>query len=607
MNGDERARCSMRADRNGCSTSSTGRAAKCCRPLRSATSTRAGVDMKTGRLIPVDERRPEAGRRRARHLPRGAGHEGLAAIVVLSADRPALHPAPEPVRWTSKAWRRATSPARRTSARVWSTRPGPGGNRGEVTAWDPVAAQAGLDRSRRTSRSGAARSSRRATWSSTERWRAGSRRSTRGPASCCGSSSAARGSSASRSSIRGRTATSTSPCCRGVGGWAGAMVVDDLDPRDATAGNGLGNGAGGPEDGHDTRRHALRVLARRGNEGAPVAADVRAARPVRLAALGARRRVRGPATAAARLRRSEQSAVLEPRGRRLREPDRRAAGAPTGTRRSNTPGGRSGADSCATRSTAGACDVVIGVPRDLERVRDDAALLPIELCLRVAAAARSRALRSFDDPRLRALRIGVQMIGDDFANSRRRTRWRPRASCSNVVGYSVYGDYSRPNPLARDRRRRSRGATSTRPWCGGRPRATSRAPGQCRLAVTPVSPQRDSPSLPFAFDISMGVRRATAPGAASSIDFTRATHARHRRDLLDRYGGAARRNAKRGCVRGSDRGVPCCCTRGSCWRCRGCERESARLSGVAGRRPARTRLGAADEPSAGRAAFSRPR
>ena len=57
-----------------------------------------GVDLKTGRLIPVEEKTPTPGRRGPRHLPGGARHEGLAADVVLAAHRPALHPAPEPVR-----------------------------------------------------------------------------------------------------------------------------------------------------------------------------------------------------------------------------------------------------------------------------------------------------------------------------------------------------------------------------------------------------------------------------------------------------------------------------------------------------------------------------
>jgi glucose dehydrogenase len=37
------------------------------------------------------------------------------------------------------------------------------------------------------------------------------------------------GSSASRSPIAGPTASSTSPCSSGVGGWAGAIVAGDLD------------------------------------------------------------------------------------------------------------------------------------------------------------------------------------------------------------------------------------------------------------------------------------------------------------------------------------------------------------------------------------------
>ena len=63
---------------------------------------------------------------------------------------------------------------------------------------------------------------------------------TRRPASCCGSSSAAPGSSASRSSISGPDGHQYVAVFSGVGGWAGAIVSNDLDTRDATAGNGFG-------------------------------------------------------------------------------------------------------------------------------------------------------------------------------------------------------------------------------------------------------------------------------------------------------------------------------------------------------------------------------
>ena len=47
----------------------------------------------------------------------------------------------------------------------------------------------------------------------------------------------------------------------GVGGWAGAIVSNDLDPRDATAGNGFGGAMADLQVGDDARRHALRVRA----------------------------------------------------------------------------------------------------------------------------------------------------------------------------------------------------------------------------------------------------------------------------------------------------------------------------------------------------------
>ena len=47
----------------------------------------------------------------------------------------------------------------------------------------------------------------------------------------------------------------------GVGGWAGAMVSNDLDPRDADRGQWLRRRARRPEGRDHARGHALRVLA----------------------------------------------------------------------------------------------------------------------------------------------------------------------------------------------------------------------------------------------------------------------------------------------------------------------------------------------------------
>ena len=61
-------------------------------------------------------------------------------------------------------------------------KPGPGGNRGEVTAWDPVQAKARLADQGRPAGCGAAPWSPPAISCSTERWTAGSRRSMPRPA-----------------------------------------------------------------------------------------------------------------------------------------------------------------------------------------------------------------------------------------------------------------------------------------------------------------------------------------------------------------------------------------------------------------------------------------
>jgi mxaJ protein len=154
---------------------------------------------------------------------------------------------------------------------------------------------------------------------------------------------------------------------------------------------------------------------------------------------------------------------------------------------------------------AGLCDVVIGVPSRLERAELSK---PYYRSTYVFVAPRRRhlALGSLDDPALRRLRIGVQMIGDDFANSPPAHALSARGLITNVVGYSVLGDYSQPNPPARIVEAVARGDIDTAIVWG--PLAGYFAPRQTvPLELTPLSPKADSPSLPFTFDMSMAVRR----------------------------------------------------------------------------------------------------
>ena len=55
---------------------------------------------------------------------------------------------------------------------------------------------------------------------------------------------------------------------------------------------------------------------------------------------------------------------------------------------------------------------------------------------------------TLDDPRLKRLRIGVQMVGNDATNTPPAHALATRGIVSNVRGYMLYGDYAKPNPPA---------------------------------------------------------------------------------------------------------------------------------------------------------------
>jgi mxaJ protein len=180
----------------------------------------------------------------------------------------------------------------------------------------------------------------------------------------------------------------------------------------------------------------------------------------------------------------------------------------------------------------GACDLVMGVPAAFEPLRTTR---PYYTSTYVFAARRDRGLHlaSLDDPRLRTLRIGVQMIGDDFANSPPAHALSDRGMVRNVVGYSVFGDYRQPSPLSGIMTAVERGDVDAAVVWG--PAAGYFARGAAHpFELTPVLPSHDGPR-PFVFSIAMGVRRGDAALAAELDDFI----ARRRADIdriLAEYG-----------------------------------------------------------------------
>jgi len=154
---------------------------------------------------------------------------------------------------------------------------------------------------------------------------------------------------------------------------------------------------------------------------------------------------------------------------------------------------------------AGSCDVLIGVPRDYEPA-DTTRPYYRSSYMFVSRRDRGLDLRSFDDPRLRQLRIGVQMIGDDLTNTPPAHALARRGITHRVVGFPVYGDYSQPSPLAAIVAAVDRGEVDVAIVWGPTAGYFARR-SQTGFALTAVAPQRDSPALPFVFDISMAVRR----------------------------------------------------------------------------------------------------
>jgi mxaJ protein len=155
---------------------------------------------------------------------------------------------------------------------------------------------------------------------------------------------------------------------------------------------------------------------------------------------------------------------------------------------------------------AGRCDVVLGIPAASDRVL---ATRPYYTSTYVFLSRRDRNLdiRSLDDPRLHHLRIGIHFIGDDYVNPPPAHALARRHIVNNVVGYSIYGNYARPNPpsdLVRAVARREVDvAIIWGPFAGyfgqrlGVP-----------MRIEPVTPALDPPGLRFTFAIAAGVRPA---------------------------------------------------------------------------------------------------
>jgi mxaJ protein len=156
------------------------------------------------------------------------------------------------------------------------------------------------------------------------------------------------------------------------------------------------------------------------------------------------------------------------------------------------------------RLREGECDLIPGVANGVEKLRATPAYYgSIYTFVRRADAPE---ITSLDDPALKQLRIGVQMVGDDGANTPPAHALARRGMIANVRGYSLYGDYEQPNPPSRILEAVAEGQIDVAVVWG--PLAGFFASRQIvPLRVSPVGTLFDGPGLPMAFNIAMATRR----------------------------------------------------------------------------------------------------
>ena len=152
--------------------------------------------------------------------------------------------------------------------------------------------------------------------------------------------------------------------------------------------------------------------------------------------------------------------------------------------------------------TSGLCDVVPGIATSVD------SLLPTRAYYRSSYVFVSRtatAPHSFDDPILRRLRIGVQIVGDDYANTP-PAHALSRRGIVNVQGYRVAGNYNLPNSPAQIIDAVANGeidlAIAWGPLAGY---FAKRQP--IPLYVSPIAVQAGESQIPLSYDIGMGVRK----------------------------------------------------------------------------------------------------
>jgi mxaJ protein len=179
------------------------------------------------------------------------------------------------------------------------------------------------------------------------------------------------------------------------------------------------------------------------------------------------------------------------------------------------------------------CDIWPGVASGVEMV---ATTRPYYRSTYVFVSRADRKLTglTLDDPRLKKLTIGVQMVGDDSMNTPPAHALAVRGIIQNVRGFMLYGDYAKPNPPAEIVRAVADGKIDVALVWG--PLAGYFAKqSPVLLKLERVTPWLDNAQWPMVYDISMGVRK-NDPAFKQQVEAVLARRNSQINGLLDQYG-----------------------------------------------------------------------
>jgi len=151
------------------------------------------------------------------------------------------------------------------------------------------------------------------------------------------------------------------------------------------------------------------------------------------------------------------------------------------------------------------CDFWPGIASNVEMVATSRPYYRSSYMFVSRQAAKLSGL-TLDDPRLKTLKIGVQMVGNDASNTPPAHALAMRGVIANVRGYMLYGDYREPNPPAEVMRAVERGDVDVALVWGplaGYFASRSTVP----LRLEPVTPWFADQQWPMQFDVSVGVQK----------------------------------------------------------------------------------------------------